>query len=150
MLREFILQPDEVKRIQFEGKWLIVTQASGPIELTIGGTTPIIVDEKDRVHLRDLSPNDRAIRLKNIAGAMNTIALHTSDLLVDKRTAIDLKNAIEIAPDQIIGIDQTANIVQAIIQNPVCIDEACNTVQIQAERTRFQALPTVIFEAVTP
>ena len=56
MLREFILQPNEVKRIQFEGKWLIVTQASGPIELTIGGTTPIIVDEKDRVHLRDLSP----------------------------------------------------------------------------------------------
>jgi hypothetical protein len=146
MLRNFILQPDEVKRVQFEGKWLIVTQATGPMELSIGGTTPIIVDEKDRVHLRDISPNDRAIRIKNISGAVNTIELHTSDLLVDKRTAVDLKNAIEIAPDQIIGIDQNANIVQAIIQNAICIDEKCNTVQVAPESWRYIALPTVIFE----
>ncbi|MBX2809392.1 MAG: hypothetical protein KTR20_12255 [Cellvibrionaceae bacterium] len=148
MLREFILQPDEVKRIQFEGKWLIVTQASGPIELTIGGTTPLIVDEKDRVHLRDLSPNDRAIRIRNVSGAVNSIQLHTSDLLVDKRTAVDLKNAIEIAPDQIIGIDQNANIVQSIIQNPICIDEDCNTVTLAKETTVFQTLPSIIFEEV--
>ncbi len=148
MLREFILQPDEVKRIQFEGKWLIVTQASGPLELTIGGTTPLIVDEKDRVHLKGLSPNDRAIRIRNVSGAVNSIQLHTSDLLVDKRTAIDLKNAIEIAPDQIIGIDQSANIVQAIIQNPICIDEQCNTVKLEKETVRYQALPSIIFEEV--
>ncbi len=149
MLREFTLQPDEVKRIQFEGKWLIVTQATGPVELTIGGTTPIIVDEKDRIHLRDVSPNDRAIRIENISGAVNTIELHTSDLLVDKRTAIDVKNAIEIAPDQIIGIDPNNNIVQAVVQNPVCIDESCNTVQLQQEAIVYQALPTIIFEEVT-
>jgi hypothetical protein len=146
MLRNFILQPDEVKRVQFEGKWLIVTQATGPMELSIGGTTPIIVDEKDRVHLRDISPNDRAIRIKNISGGVNTIELHTSDLLVDKRTAIDLKNAIEIAPDQIIGIDQSANIVQAIVQNPICIDDTCNTVRVKHDSWRYSALPTVIFE----
>lgn len=148
MLRQFILQPDEVKRIQFEGKWLIVTQATGPIELTIGGTTPLIVDEKDRVHLRDLSPNDRAIRIRNVSGAVNSIELHTSDLLVDKRQAIDLKNAIEIAPDQIIGIDVNRNIVQAIVQNPICIDENCNTVKIEKETTVFQTLPSIIFEEV--
>ncbi len=148
MLRNFVLQPNEVKRIQFEGKWLIVTQASGPIELTIGGTSPIVVDEKDRVHLRDISPNDRAIRINNISGAVNTIELHTSDLLVDKRTAVDLKNAIEIAPDQLIGIDQNANIVQSIIQNPICIDQDCNTVKLEKETTVFQALPSIVFEEV--
>jgi len=57
MLRDFILQPSEVKQLQFEGKWWVVNQATGYIELTIGGTTPIIVDEKGRVHLRDLSPS---------------------------------------------------------------------------------------------
>ncbi len=145
MLREFILQPDEVKRIQFEGKWLIVTQATGPMELTIGGTTPIIVDEKDRIHLRDISPNDRAIRIKNVSGGVNVVELHTSDLLVDKRTAIDLKNAIEIAPDQRIGIDPGANIVQAVVQNPVCIDLDCNTVQLQQDQVVYQTLPTVLF-----
>ena len=149
MLREFTLQPDEVKRIQFEGKWLIVTQASGPIELTIGGTTPLVVDEKDRVHLRDLSPNDRAIRIRNVSGAVNTIQLHTSDLLVDKRTAVDLKNAIEIAPDQIIGIDADRNVVKSVIQNPVCIDEACNTVKLEKEQVVFQTLPSIIFEEVS-
>ena len=149
MLRTFTLVPNEVKRIQFEGKWLVVTQATGPIELTIGGTTPIIVDEKDRVHLRDISPNDRAIRIKNISGGVNAIELHTSDLLVDKRTAIDLKNAIEIAPDQIIGIDPSANIVQSVIQNPVCIDEKCNIVKVQPETLRYQSLPTIVFEEVT-
>jgi len=148
MLREFTLQPNEVKRIQFEGRWLIVTQATGPMELTIGGTTPIIVDKKDRVHLRDISPNDRAIRINNISGGVNTIVLHTSDLLVDKRTAIDVKNAIEIAPDQLIGIDSQNNIVQAVVQNPVCIDEDCNTVQLQKAVVRYQTLPTVIFEGV--
>ena len=148
MLRNFVLQPNEVKRIQFEGKWLIVTQATGPIELNIGGTLPVIVDEKDRVHLRDLSPNDRAIRLRNVSGAVNTIELHSSDLLVDKRIATDLKNAIEIAPDQIIGIDPSANIVQSVIQNPVCIYEDCNTVKVEPESLRYQSLPTIIFEEV--
>ena len=147
MLRTFTLQPSETKRIQLEGKWLIVTQATGPMELTIGGTTPIVVDEKDRVHLRGISPNDRSIRIHNISGAVNTIALHTSDLLVDKRTAVDLKNAIEIAPDQIIGIDSTRNIVQAVVQNPVCIDTQCNTVTVQPDSLTYQPLPTVIFEA---
>ena len=150
MLRDFVLQPNEVKRVQLEGKWLIVNQATGSIELTIGGTTPIIVDEKDRVHLRDISPNDRAVRIRNISGAVNTIQLHTSDLLVDKRTAVDLKNAIEIAPDQLVGIDPTANIVQSIIQNPVCIDEDCNTVQLQKEKIVYRGLPTIVFEEVTP
>ncbi len=148
MQREFILQPNEVKRVQFEGKWLIVTQATGPIELTIGGTTPIIVDEKDRVHLRGISPNDRAIRINNISGGVNTLVLHTSDLLIDKKTAIDVKNAIEIAPDQLVGIDSQNNIVQAVVQNPVCIDEFCNTVQLATEVVRYNTLPTVIFEEV--
>jgi|GEM_PF-2794967 len=157
MLRDFILQPNEVRRIQFEGQWLIVTQATGPIELTIGGTTPIVVDEKDRVHLRGDSPNDRAIRINNIAGAVNTIQLHTSDLLVDKRTAVDLQNAIEIAPDQLIGIDQSANIVQAIVQNPielvadqsVCISPDCNVVRTENISLRYQPLPLIVFEEGT-
>ena len=122
---------------------------SAPL-VTIGGTTPIIVDGKDRIHLRDLSPNDRAVRIRNISGAVNTIQLHTSDLLIDKCTAVDLKNAIEIAPDQLVGIDPMANIVQSIIQNPVCIDEDCNTVQIQKERIVYRGLPTIVFEEVTP
>ena len=155
MLREFTLQANEVKRLQVEGKWLIITQASAPIELTIGGTAPIIVDEKDRVHLRDHSTNDRAIRIRNTVDAVNTIELHTSDLLIDKRTAMDLKNAIEIAPDQIIGIDANNNIVQAIInhaikidsnQNTIKIDGDHNTVEVQRFNQTLNILPTVTFE----
>lgn len=131
MLQEFTLQPEEVRRLQLDGKWLIVTQATGPLELIIGGTTPVLVDEKDRIHLRDLSPNDKAIRVRNVSGAVNNVELHTSDLLIDKRTATDLKNAIEIAPDQLIGIDANRNIVRSVIQNPIRIDSSQNTVQAE-------------------
>jgi len=131
MLRNFVLQPDEDKRLQIEGQFLVVTQATGPVELSIGGTTPITVDEKDRIHLRSGSPNDRALRIKNVSGGINTIELHTSDLLVDKRAGVDVKNSIAIADDQRIGIDPQANIVQSIIQNPVRIDNDENTVKIE-------------------
>ena len=130
MLREFTLQPNEDKRIQVEGQFLVITQATGAVELTIGGTTPITVDEKDRIHLRGDSPNDRAIRIKNVSGAVNTIELHTSDLLVDKRTGVNVTNSLSIAEDQIIGIDPNANIVQALIQNAVRIDPNGNTITI--------------------
>jgi len=158
MLRTFSLQPNEDKRLQVEGRWLIVTQATGPVELSIGGTTPITVDEKDRVHLRDLSPNDRAIRIKNVSGVVNELEIHTSDLLIDKRTAVDLQNAIEIAPDQLIGIDPGANGVQAVIRNPielvddqqVCINPDCNVVRVENVSLRYQPLPVVIFDATTP
>jgi hypothetical protein len=128
MLREFILPPDAEKRLQVEGKYLTITQATGPIEIQIGGTLPITVDEKDRIHLRDDSPNNRAIRIKNVSGGTNYLELHTSDLLVDKRTAIDVNNSISVAADQLIGIDPTANIVQSIIQNAVQIDPTANAV----------------------
>ncbi len=131
MLRQFTLQPNEDKRIQFEGRFLVVTQATGPVELSIGGTTPITVDEKDRIHLRGESPNDRAIRIKNVSGGVNELEIHTSDLLVDKRTGVDVKNAIQIADDQLVGIDPGANIVQSIIQNPVRIDSNENTIKIE-------------------
>ena len=164
MLREFTLQPNEDKRLQVEGKYLVVTQATGPLELTIGGTTPITVDEKDRIHLRSESPNDRAIRIKNVSGGTNTIELHTSDLLVDKRTGTDIKNEIQIAEDQRIGIDPQSNIVQAVIQNPVKIDDKQNTVKLykntcvgidgkknKVEVIRkgkeYKALPAIIFTA---
>jgi len=130
MLREFTLQPNEDKRIQVEGRFLVITQATGPIELTIGGTTPVTVDEKDRIHLRGDSPNDRAIRIKNVSGGVNTIELHTSDLLIDKRTGVDVQNSIAIQEDQRIGIDPGANIVQAIVQNPIRFDVDENTVKI--------------------
>ncbi len=130
MLRQFVLQPNEDKRLQIEGRYLVVTQATGPIELSIGGTTPITVDQNDRIHLRNDSPNDRAVRLKNVSGGVNTIELHTSDLLIDKRTGVDVTNAIVIAEDQRIGIDPQANIVQAVIQNPVRIDPQGNTITI--------------------
>ena len=130
MLREFTLQPNEDKRIQVEGQFLVITQATGAVELTIGGTTPITVDEKDRIHLRGDSPNDRAIRIKNVSGAVNTIELHTSDLLVDKRTGVNVTNSLSIAEDQIIGIDPNANIVQSIVQNDIRIDPQQNTVSI--------------------
>ena len=133
MLQQFTLQPEEVKRLQLDGKWLIVTQATGPLELIIGGTTPVLVDEKDRIHLRDVSPNDKSVRVKNVSGAVNTIELHTSDLLIDKRTATDLKNAIEIAPDQLIGIDATRNIVKSVIQNAIRLDENYNTVKAELQ-----------------
>lgn len=134
MLRQFTLQPNEDKKVQFEGQFLVVTQATGPVEFSIGGTTPITVDEKDRIHLRSDSPNDRAIRLKNISGGVNEIEIHTSDLLVDKRTGTDIKNAIQIADDQRVGIDPTANIVQAVIQNPIKIDPAQNAITIQPDQ----------------
>ncbi len=135
MLRQFVMQPNEDRRLQIEGRFLVITQATGPIELTIGGTTPITVDEKDRVYLRDSSPNDRAVRIKNVSGGVNTIELHTSDLLVDKRAGVDVKNAITVAEDQRIGIDPGANIVQAIIQNPVRIDPDSNTITIAANQS---------------
>ena len=147
MLRELLLLPDEVKRLQVEGQWLIITQATGPIEITIGGTSPIIVDEKDRVHLRNMSPNDRSIRVRNISGATNLVELHTSDLLVDKQTAVNIKDAIFIAPDQQVGIDPNSNIVQAVVQNAVCIDEQCNTVKLQQDNITYYPLPTVVFSA---
>ena len=128
MLREFILPPDGEKRLQIEGKYLTITQATGPVELSIGGTLPITVDEKDRIHLRDDSPNSRALRIKNVSGGTNTVEMHTSDLLVDKRTAIDVNNAISIVDDQLVGIDPTANIVQAVVQNLIGIDPAANAV----------------------
>ena len=130
MLRQFTLQPNEDKKIQIEGKFLIVTQATGPLELSIGGTTPVTVDEKDRIHLRGESPNDRALRIKNVSGGVNDIELHTSDLLVDKRNSVDIKNSIVIADDQRIGIDPGANIVQAIIQNAIALDSNNNIVRI--------------------
>ena len=130
MLREFTLQPNEEKRIQVEGKFLVVTKAAGPVELTIGGTTPVTVDLHDRVHLRDDSPNDRSIRIKNISGGVNVFEMHTSDLLVDKRQAIDVKESIKIAPNQRVGIDPDVNIVQAIIQNAIQIDPASNVIRI--------------------
>jgi len=164
MLRQFTLQPNEDKRLQIEGKFLVVTQATGPVELSIGGTTPITVDEKDRIHLRSESPNDRAIRIKNVSGGTNTLELHTSDLLVDKRTGTDIKNQIQIADDQRIGIDPQANIVQAVIQNPVKIDSSQNTIKIaksqcvgidpkknQVDILRkhktFNALPRLVFSS---
>ncbi|MBX2809955.1 MAG: hypothetical protein KTR20_15145 [Cellvibrionaceae bacterium] len=134
MLRQFTLQPNEDKRLQIEGRYLIVTQATGPLELSLGGTTPITVDEKDRVHLRDTSPNDRALRIKNISGGVNAVEFHTSDLLIDKRTGVDVKNAIQIADDQQIGIDPQNNIVQSIVQNPVRIDASQNTITIADEQ----------------
>ena len=133
MLRKFTLQPDDDKKIQLEGKFLVVTQATGPIELTIGGTTPITVDEKDRIFMRGESPNDRAVRIKNVSGGVNEIELHTSDLLVDKRASIDVKNSIAIADDQRIGIDPQSNIVQAIIQNAIQIDPNSNTVKAEVQ-----------------
>lgn len=164
MLRQFTLQPNEDKRIQFEGQFLVVTQATGPIEMSIGGTTPITVDEKDRIHLRGTSPNDRAIRLKNISGGVNDIEIHTSDLLVDKRQGVDVNNAIQIAEDQRIGIDPQANIVQSIVQNPIKIDKDENTIKIEKnqcvgidpkknlvnvlhKRKDFKSLPTIEFMA---
>jgi len=63
MLREFILAPNEERRIQVEGRFLVVTKASGPVELSIGGTTPITVDAKDRVYLRE-GVTDKAVRIK--------------------------------------------------------------------------------------
>ncbi len=134
MLREFVLQANEDKRLQIEGRYLVVTQATGPIELSIGGTTPVTVDQNDRIHLRNESPNDRAVRIKNVSGGVNYIELHTSDLLIDKRTGVDVTNAIVIAEDQRIGIDPQANIVQAIIQNPVKIDPNSNTVTIAKDQ----------------
>jgi len=130
MLRNFTLQPNEDKRLQIESQFLVVTQATGPIELSIGGTTPITVDEKDRIHLRSDSPNDRALRIKNVSGGINAIELHISDLLVDKRAGVDVKNSIAIADDQRIGIDPGANIVRAVIQNPIRIDDKENTIKI--------------------
>lgn len=132
MLREFILLANEEKRIQVEGKYLVVTKASGPVELTIGGTTPVTVDLHGRIHLRSQSPNDRAIRIKNLSGGINQFEIHTSDLLIDKRQAIDVKESIQIAPNQRIGIDPQTNIVQAIIQNPVKLDPSSNTITIEA------------------
>jgi len=134
MLRNFILQPNEDKRLQIEGQFLVATQATGPIELSIGGTTPITVDEKDRIHLRSQSPNDRALRIKNVSGGVNTIELHTSDLLVDNRAGVDIKNSIQIADNQRIGIDPGANIVQSVIQNPVRIDNNENTIKIEEDQ----------------
>ena len=130
MLRRFFLQLDEEKRLQVEGKYLTITQASGPIELTIGGTLPVTVDEKDRIHLRDDSPNDRSIRIKNVSSGHNFVEIHTSDLLIDKRTAIDVNNSISIAADQLVGIDPMANIVQAEVTNPVRFDATDNIVKI--------------------
>ncbi len=131
MLRQFTLQPNEDKRLQVEGRFLVITQATGPIELTIGGTTPVTVDEKDRIHMRGDSPNNRAIRIRNVSGGVNDIELHTSDLLVDKRAGVDVKNSIAIADDQRIGIDPGANIVQAIVQNPIRFDVDENAVKIE-------------------
>ena len=134
MLRQFTLQPNEEKRIQFEGRFLVVSQATGPIELNIGGNMPITVDEKDRIHLDSNSPNDRAIRIRNVSGGVNDIELHTSDLLVDKRTGVDVKNALIIADDQRVGIDPSSNIVQAIIQNPVRFDNDENFIKIEPDQ----------------
>jgi len=134
MLREFILQPNEDKRLQVEGRFLVITQATGPIELTIGGTTPVTVDEKDRIHLRGDSPNDRALRIKNVSGGVNAIELHTSDLLIDKRTGVDVQNSIAIQEDQRVGIDPGANIVQAVVQNPIQLDSDGNTIKIEKDQ----------------
>lgn len=133
MLREFTLQPDQETKVQVEGKFLVITKSSGPVELVIGGTTPIIVDLHDRIHLRGDSPNDRAILIKNISGGVNNFEIHTSDLLVDKRQATDVPDSIKVAPSQRIGIDPDVNIVQSIIQNPVRIDANNNTVRILAD-----------------
>jgi len=130
MLRNFVLQPNEDKRLQIEGRYLVITQATGPLELTLGGTTPITVDEKDRIHLRGASPNDRALRIKNVSGGVNTIELHTSDLLIDKRTGVDVQNSIAIQDDQLVGIDPSANIVQSVVQNPIKLDSNGNTIKI--------------------
>ncbi len=141
MLRQFILEPDEDKRLQVEGRYLVVTQATGPIELTIGGTTPVTVDEKDRIHMRGDSPNSRALRIKNVSGGVNTIELHTSDLLIDKRSGVDVKNSIAIADDQRIGIDPSANIVQAVVQNPIQLDANGNTVKIDSQENTIKIDP---------
>ena len=133
MLREFTLQPDQETKVQVEGKFLVITKSSGPVELVIGGTTPIIVDLHDRIHLRGDSPSDRAILIKNISGGVNNFEIHTSDLLVDKRQATDVPDSIQVAPNQRIGIDPDVNIVQSIIQNPVRIDANNNTVRILAD-----------------
>lgn len=134
MLRTFTLQPNEDKRLQIEGPYLVVTQATGPIELSIGGTMPLTVDEKDRIHLRNDSPNDRAVRIKNVSGGVNRIELHTSDLLVDKRTGVDVQNSIAIQEDQLVGIDPGANIVQAVVQNPIRIHPDSNTIKIAKDQ----------------
>ncbi len=122
MKRSWTLQPDEERKEQVEGQYLVVTRTAGPVELVIGGSTPIEVDINDRVHLNAISPNDRSIKIRNLSGGVNEFEIHTSDLLVDKRTAADLANAlITIAPGERVGIDPAQNIVQSIIQNAITV-----------------------------
>jgi len=75
------------------------------------------------------------VRIKNRSGGENTFEIHTSDLLVDKRTGVDVNNEILIAAEQRIGIDPESNIVQAVIQNPIKIDDSQNTVSIAARQS---------------
>lgn len=116
------LNPNESRKIQVDGKYLIVTKTAGRLEVAAGGSIPVDMDINERLHLVGNSPQDRAITVKNISGGLNEIEIITSDLLIDKKTAADLANAlVSIAQGERVGIDPNANIVQAIIQNTVTL-----------------------------
>lgn len=163
------LKPNETRKIQVDGKYLIVTKTAGRLEITAGGSIPVDMDVNERLHLVGDSPQDRAIIVKNISGGVNDIEIITSDLLIDKRTAADLANAlVSIAQGERIGIDPNANIVQAIIQNSlqlaanqvigidpqlnqvtatlenaISINPAANTVRLDKADMLYQALDTI-------
>lgn len=124
MLIQETLQPDQEIRRQVDGKFLIVVNTAGPLEVRAGNKIAVNMDINDRLHLKDQDSGkiEHSISIKNISGGVNDIEILTSELLIDKRTSADLANAvISIAQGERVGIDPNANIVQAVITNAIQI-----------------------------
>lgn len=142
MIIQETLQPSQEIRRQVDGRYLIITQSGGPVEIRAGNKLAVKMDINDRLYLTDEKGDlQQSIFIKNISGGENAIEIITSELLIDKRTSADLANAlVSIAIGQRIGIDPVANIVQASITNAIHlalgqyigIDPNANEVNLQA------------------